>query len=77
MANVWLPRFRRQELARKVPNVATHSRAALHPQHVHWGRREERQMAAEDKLYYRLQAGLAGSHPYGTQEIQADPSPAC
>ena len=34
-------------------------------------------MAAEDKLYYRLQAGLAGSHPYGTQEIQADPSPAC
>lgn len=51
--------------------------AALHPQHVHWGRREERQMAAEDKLYYRLQAGLAGSHPYGTREIQADPSPAC
>jgi len=43
--------------------------AALHPEHVHWGRLEERQMAAEAKLYYRLQAGLAGTHPYGTPTI--------
>ena len=38
--------------------------AAMHPQHVHWGRLEERRMVAENKLYYRLQAGLAGTHPY-------------
>ena len=43
--------------------------AALHPEHVHCGRLEERQMAAEAKLYYRLQAGLAGTHPYGTPAI--------
>ncbi len=42
---------------------------ALHPQHVHWGRLAERQMVAENKLYYRLQAGLAGNHPYGTPAI--------
>ena len=42
---------------------------ALHPQHVHWGRLAERRMIAENKLYYRLQAGLAGNHPYGTPEI--------
>lgn len=39
--------------------------AASHPQHVHAGRLEERRMTAENKLYYRLQAGLAGDHPYG------------
>ena len=39
---------------------------ALHPEHVHWGRLAERQMVAENKLYYRIQAGLAGTHPYGT-----------
>jgi hypothetical protein len=38
--------------------------AALHPEHVHWDRLAERRMVAENKLYYRLQAGLSGSHPY-------------
>jgi transposase len=42
---------------------------ALHPQHVHWGRLAERRMVAENKLYYRLQAGLAGNHPYGPAAI--------
>lgn len=37
---------------------------AMNPQHVHWDRLEERRMVAENKLYYRLQAGLAGNHPY-------------
>jgi transposase len=37
---------------------------ALHPQHVHQHRLIERQTVAEDKQYYRLQAGLTGSHPY-------------
>lgn len=40
--------------------------AALNPQHVHWDRLEERRMVAENKLYYRLQAGVAGTHPYAT-----------
>lgn len=42
---------------------------ALHPQHVHWGRLAERRMVAENTLYYRLQAGLAGNHPYGRTAI--------
>lgn len=37
---------------------------ATHPQHVHHERLRERQLAAENKLYYRLQAGLTGTHPY-------------
>lgn len=40
--------------------------AELNPQHVHCGRLEERRMVAENKLYYRLQAGLAGHHPYAS-----------
>ncbi len=39
--------------------------AALHPQHVHQERLAERQQVAENKQYYRLQAGLEGTHPYG------------
>lgn len=38
--------------------------AATHPAHVHHGRIEEKRLAAEDKLFYRLQTGLAGTHPY-------------
>lgn len=38
--------------------------AATHPQHVHHQRIAEKQMVAENKLYYRLQAGLTGTHPY-------------
>jgi hypothetical protein len=38
--------------------------AATHPQHVHHERLREKQLAAENKLYFRLQAGLAGTHPY-------------
>lgn len=37
---------------------------ATHPQHVHHDRLREKQLTAENKLYYRLQAGLAGTHPY-------------
>jgi len=43
--------------------------AALHPEHVHSDRLLERQLVAENKKYYRLQAGLAGQHPYGAQLI--------
>ena len=39
--------------------------AALHPQHVQQERLAERQFVAENKQYYRLQAGLEGTHPYG------------
>jgi hypothetical protein len=42
---------------------------ALHPQHVHWERLAERHMFAENKLYYRLQAGLAGNQPYAYPAI--------
>lgn len=42
---------------------------ALNPQHVHWDRLHERRMVAENKLYYRLQAGLTGSHPYSPVTI--------
>jgi hypothetical protein len=38
--------------------------AATHPQHVHHERLREKQLVAENKLYYRLQAGLTDSHPY-------------
>jgi hypothetical protein len=44
---------------------------ALNPQHVHWDRLEERRMVAENKLYYRLQAGLAGNHPYASPAATA------
>ena len=39
--------------------------AASHPEKVHQERLEERRMVAENKLYYRVQARLAGDHPYG------------
>ena len=38
--------------------------AATHPEHVHHERIQDKQQAAENKLFYRLQAGLAGTHPY-------------
>jgi transposase len=38
--------------------------AATHPEHVHHERLADKQQAAEDKRFYRLQAGLAGVHPY-------------
>ena len=40
--------------------------AAIHPEHVHHERIQDKQQAAENKLFYRLQAGLAGLHPYAT-----------
>jgi transposase len=43
--------------------------AATHPQHIHQGRLEERKQIAENKQYYRLQAGLAGNHPYGPHNL--------
>jgi hypothetical protein len=43
---------------------------ALHPQHVHADRLAERRMVAENKLYYRLQAGLAGNHPYAAPAVK-------
>jgi len=42
---------------------------ATHPRHVHADRLDERRMVAENKLYYRLQAGLAGDHPYAARQI--------
>ncbi len=42
---------------------------ALHPQYVHGDRLVERRMVAENKLYYRLQAGLAGNHPYAAPVV--------
>ena len=38
--------------------------AATHPEHVHHDRIEEKRQVAENKLFYRLQAGLAANHPY-------------
>ncbi len=38
--------------------------AAMHPQHVNHHRLQEKQLVAENLLYYRLQAGLEGIHPY-------------
>ena len=38
--------------------------AAAHPKHVHHERIEDKRLSAENKLFYRLQAGLAGTHPY-------------
>ena len=46
--------------------------AATHPQHVHHERLRERSLVAENKLYYRLQAGLTGTHPYAAS---ANPYP--
>ena len=43
--------------------------AATHPQHVQRGRLDERKQIAENKQYYRLQAGLAGTHPYGPHNL--------
>lgn len=43
--------------------------AALHPQHVQHSRQDERKQIAENKQYYRLQAGLAGKHPYGAHNL--------
>jgi len=40
--------------------------AATHPQHVQHERLAEKRQVAEDKQYYRLQAGLAGTHPYAS-----------
>lgn len=38
--------------------------AATHPDHVHHDRIEGKRQAAENKPFYRLQTGLAGTHPY-------------
>lgn len=38
---------------------------ATHPQHVNHSRLQEKRLVAENQLFYRLQAGLAGTHPYG------------
>jgi hypothetical protein len=38
--------------------------AATHPRHVQNERLAEKRQVAKDKQYYRLQAGLAGAHPY-------------
>jgi hypothetical protein len=38
--------------------------AATHPMHVHRHRLNERIVRAETMQYLRLQAGLAGHHPY-------------
>lgn len=38
--------------------------AATHPDHVQHERAQEKRQVAEDTLFYRLQAGLAGKHPY-------------
>ncbi|MBN8602937.1 MAG: hypothetical protein J0M26_18010 [Planctomycetes bacterium] len=40
--------------------------AATHPQHVQHERLAEKHQVAEDKQYYRLQAGLAGMHSYAS-----------
>jgi transposase len=40
--------------------------AAMHPQHVQHERLAEKRQVAEDKQYYRLQAGLAGTHRYAS-----------
>lgn len=39
---------------------------ATHPQHVQHERLAEKRQVAEDRQYYRLQAGLAGTHPYAS-----------
>ncbi|MEZ6151396.1 MAG: transposase [Pirellulaceae bacterium] len=38
--------------------------AVTHPQYVNHHRLQEKQLVAENRLYYRLQAGLEGTHPY-------------
>ena len=38
--------------------------SATHPEHVHHDRIEEKRQVAENKLFYRLQAGLTANHPY-------------
>lgn len=38
--------------------------AETHPEHVHHERIQDKQQAAENKLFYRLQAGLTDAHPY-------------
>ena len=40
--------------------------AATHPQHVNHQRLQEKQLVAENLLFYRLQAGLTGTHPYAS-----------
>lgn len=44
--------------------------AATHPEHVHHDRTEDKRQVAENKLFYRLQAGLAGTHPYAAPGLQ-------
>jgi hypothetical protein len=41
-------------------------RTATYPQHVKHERLTEKRQVAEDKQFYRLQAGLAGMHPYAS-----------
>ena len=48
--------------------------AATHPQHVHHERLREKSLVAESKLYYRLQAGLTGTHPYAASSSLTLPS---
>lgn len=44
---------------------------ALHPQHVHRDRIDERKQTAESKAYYRLAASLAGNHPYAASSANS------
>lgn len=48
--------------------------AASHPNHVLHERAQERRQVAEDKLFYRLQAGLAGKHPYAAAPSPTSPT---
>lgn len=48
--------------------------AATRPQHVQHQRAQEKRQAAEDKLFYRLQAGLAGTHPYAAAPSLKSPA---
>ena len=48
--------------------------AATHPEHVHHERLRDKQLVAENKLFYRLQAGLAGTHPYAAAASHSLPT---
>ena len=48
--------------------------AAAHPEHVHHERIEDKRQAAENKLFCRLQAGLAGTHPYAAAASLTPPA---
>lgn len=48
--------------------------AATHPEHVQHERAQEKRQVAEDKLFYRLQAGLNGTHPYAASPSLKTPA---